>query len=67
MWNWILVIAIVGGLVALLAVAAVRQRRYSGNKPIGQQHKENIRKGSRGNFDIFKNENGGGSHRGDPG
>jgi heme/copper-type cytochrome/quinol oxidase subunit 2 len=48
MWNWILLIAIVGGLVALLTVAAVRQRRYSGDKPIGQQHKENVHKESRG-------------------
>ena len=59
MWNWILVIVIVGGLVALLAVAAVRQRRYAGDKPIGQQHKENVKKGSKGNIGIFKNENGG--------
>jgi len=59
MWNWILLVVIVGALVALLAIAAVRQRRYAGDKSIEQQHKENIRKGSRGNINIFKNENGG--------
>jgi heme/copper-type cytochrome/quinol oxidase subunit 2 len=48
MWNWILLAGIVGGLVTLLAVAAVRQRRYAGDKPIGQQHKENTKKGSSG-------------------
>ena len=48
MWNWILVAVIVGGIVTLLAVAAVRQRRYAGDKPIGQQHKENTKKGSSG-------------------
>ncbi len=48
MWNWILVIVIVGGLVALLTIAAVRQRRYAGDTPIGKQHKENTGKGSSG-------------------
>ena len=48
LWNWILVAVIVGGLVALLTIAAVRQRRYSGSTPIGQQHNENTKKGSTG-------------------
>jgi hypothetical protein len=64
MWSWMLLVVIVG---ALVAVAAVRQRRYAGDQSIEQQHKENIRKGRRRNIGIFKNENGGGSHRGDPG
>jgi hypothetical protein len=34
MWNWILLAVIVGGLVALLVVAAVRQRRYAGDMTI---------------------------------
>lgn len=58
MWNWILVIAIVGGLVALLTVAAVRQRRYAGDTPIGQQHKENAGKPSHGNLGALKKEKG---------
>jgi heme/copper-type cytochrome/quinol oxidase subunit 2 len=45
MWNWILLIVIVGGVVALLAVAAVRQRRYAGDTPIGEQHRKNTEKG----------------------
>jgi len=48
MWNWILLIVIVGGVVALLAVAAVRQRRYAGDTPIGEQHRKNKGKGSSG-------------------
>ena len=48
MWNWILMIVIVGGLVALLTVAAVRQRRYAGDTPIAQQHKKNMGKGKGG-------------------
>ena len=44
MWNWLLLAVIVGGLVALLAVAAVRQRRYAGDKPIGEQKRENFGK-----------------------
>jgi hypothetical protein len=48
MWNWLLLAVIVGGLVALLVVAAVRQRRYAGDKPIGQAHKENTEKGDDG-------------------
>src|SRR5262245_50380842 len=44
MWNWLLLAVIVGGLVALFAVAAVRQRRYAGDKPIGEQKRENFGK-----------------------
>jgi|SoiMethySBSTD1v2_1073268.scaffolds.fasta_scaffold153987_5 hypothetical protein len=43
MWSWILLAVFVGGLAALLRVAAVRQRRHPGFKPIGQQHTENLR------------------------
>ena len=56
MWNWILVIVIVGGLVALLTVAAVRQRRYAGDTPIGQQHKKNAGKPSQGNLGALKKD-----------
>lgn len=45
MWNWILLAVIVGGVVALLVIAAVRQRRYAGVKAIGQQHRDNTKKG----------------------
>jgi len=48
MWNWILLVVIVGALVALLTVAAIRQRRYSGDKPIGRQHGDNTKEGSTG-------------------
>jgi heme/copper-type cytochrome/quinol oxidase subunit 2 len=48
MWNWILLAVIVGGVVALLAIAAVRQRRYSGDTPIGEQYKKNTKKGPSG-------------------
>jgi len=44
MWDWLLLAAIVGGLAALFVVAAVRQRRYAGDKPIGQQSAENLGK-----------------------
>ena len=48
-------------LGTLLAVAAVRQRRYAGDKPIGQQHKENVQ------LDVNKARHGGGRSPGGAG
>jgi hypothetical protein len=40
MWNWILLAVIVGGLVALVVVVSVRQRRYGGEKPMSDHYKD---------------------------
>ncbi|MGH3481336.1 MAG: hypothetical protein ACRDPQ_16865 [Nocardioidaceae bacterium] len=47
MWDWILLAVIVVGVVTLLIVAAVRQRRYAGDMTIDETKED---KGGPGGF-----------------
>ena len=52
MWNWILLAIVVAGVVALLVVAARRQRRNPGDRTIGQAYGANTKKGDGGGVNM---------------